>query len=325
MLRTIALFLLPIALLATACGGFTDGATGESGDDSVETVGAAGPDGIYNTADDSVVGDASDRDDLVDALASFAELDGGVGADDDSVTTATDVDDGSGDTVVIDDGASDPGFGSGSLDDNAVLGALNPFAFISGDIPDSFSQGSADPKLGAVLLTSADVPSHFRDMGEFSYSTPSEFGDMAMVARMFATSDDADEAGAMIMSAAMTLPPEAMGELDELDELMGLTEADFVDLQEASDGFGMEFADLEILNADGLGDSGFGTHMEIDFGALFSVFGAPEDDSVSAGIAMDMYAFAVRDQVLVLMVMWPMGESPGVDALALAEIMASRV
>ena len=168
MLRTVALILLPIALLAAACGGSSDGATRESDEDSVEALGPAGPDGIYNTADDNVPGDASDVDDPADAPASF------------------------------------------------------------------------------------------------------------------------------------------------------------VDLQEASDGFGMEFADLEILNADGLGDGGFGMHMEIDFGALFSVLGAPEDDSVPTGIAMDMYAFAVRDQVLVLMVMWPTGESPGVDALALAQIMASR-
>ncbi len=314
MLRIIALFLLPIALLATACGGFTDGATGESDDDSVEAAGAAGPDGIYNTADDSVVGDALDRDDLVDALASFAEPDGGVGADDDSVTTTTDVDDGSGDTIVIDDAGSDPGFGSGSLDDNAVLGALNPFAFISGDIPNAFSQGSADPKLGAVLLTAADVPSHFQDMGEFSYSTPSEFGDMAMAARMFATSDDPDEVGAMIMSAAMTLPPEAMG---ELDELLGFAEADVAELRQV-------FGNLQILDGDGLGDGGFGIHMELDFGSLFGAFGAPEDDALPTGIAMDMYAFGAGDQVLMITVMWPMGESSGVNSLDLAQIMASR-
>ena len=39
---------------------------------------------------------------------------------------------------------------------------------------------------------------------------------------------------------------------------------------------------------------------------------------------MDMYAFAAGDRVLVVMVMWPTDESPGVDARALAEVMESR-
>ncbi len=297
MLRTIALFLLPIALLAAACGGSSDGATGESDDDSVEAVGAAGPDGIYNTADDSVVGNASDVDDPADAPASFADPDG------------------------IVDSSSDPEVASSSLEDNVLLGALNPFSLLGGVSAVPSGQDSFGPDSGAALLTAADVPNAFLEMGEFAFSVPSEFGDMDMAARMFGTGNDPDDFGAMIMSVAMTLPPEAMG---ELDELMGLTEADFVDLQEGSDDFGMEFADLQILNADGLGDGGFGMHMEIDFGALFSVFGAPEDDSVPAGIAMDMYAFAAGENVLMVMVMWPTGEPLGVDTLALAEIVAGR-
>ena len=49
MLRTVALILLPLVLLAAACGGSSDGANGESDEDSVEALGPAGPDGIYNT------------------------------------------------------------------------------------------------------------------------------------------------------------------------------------------------------------------------------------------------------------------------------------
>ncbi|MCH8850830.1 MAG: hypothetical protein IIC89_08405, partial [Chloroflexi bacterium] len=119
----------------------------------------------------------------------------------------------------------------------------------------------------------------------------------------------------------MSLPPEAMG---DLQELIGFTDADLAEIQDASDAFGMEFASLEILDADGLGEGGFGMHMEIDFGAFFSAFGAPEDDEMPAGIAMDMYAFAVGDRVLMVMVMWPIGEPPGADGRSLAEIMASR-
>ncbi len=132
---------------------------------------------------------------------------------------------------------------------------------------------------------------------------------------------ESDDFGAMIMSAAMALPPEAMS---EIDELIGLTEADLAEIQGASDEFGMDFARLELLDTDGLGDGGFGMHMELDFGAFFSAFGAPEDDEMPAGIAMDMYAFAVGDRVLMVMVMWPMGEPQAVDGRSLAEIMAAR-
>ncbi len=131
---------------------------------------------------------------------------------------------------------------------------------------------------------------------------------------MFATSDDPDQVGAMIMSAAMTLPKEAMG---ELDDLMGFADADVAELQEV-------FSNLEMLDADSLGDGGFGIHMDLDFGSLFGAFGAPEDEALPTGIAMDMYAFGAEDQVLMLMTMWPTSESPGVDALALAQVMASR-
>ena len=316
MLRNVALFLLPIALLVAACGGGSSSLVRDAGDVSVEDVGPAGPDGIYNTADDdvsdgSVVDDLFDFGDTADAPAAFTD-DGGF--EDDSVASTTSTDDGDDDVVVIADSGSDSEGGSGSLDDNAVLSALNPFAIISGDIPDSFGQGSIDPELGAVLLTAADVPGAVQEMEEFSFSAPSEFGDMAMAARIFSTSDDPDEIGAMIMSAVMTLPPEAMA---ELDELMGFADADLEEMRQV-------FGVLQILDATDLGDGGFGVHMEIDFGSLFGAFGVPEDDSVPTGIAMDMYAFAAGDQVLVIMVMWPIGEPPGVDALTLAEIMASR-
>ena len=321
MLRTVALILLPIAVLAAACGGgSSNSAIRESGDEPVEAVGPAGPDGVYNTADDNVVSDVFVLEDPADAPASFAEPDGVVGADNDSATTTAGADDGHDDVVIADSG-SGPEVGSSSLDENGVFGALNPLSFIGGMSAVPLGQDSVDADLGAALLTAADVPGQFQEMGEFAFSMASEFGDTDMAARMFATSDDPDDFGAMIMSAVMTLPPEAMG---ELDELMGLTDADLAEMQDASADFGMEFGDLRVLEADGLGDGGFGMHMEIDFGALFSIFGAPEDDSLPTGIAMDMYAFAAAENVLMVMVMWPTSESLGVDALDLAQIMASR-
>jgi len=324
MLRALALILLPIALLVAACGGGSadDGAVRESADEPVGAARDAGPDGIYDTADDATVGDVPDLDEPADPPAVAIDPGDDIGPADTSDRSDADaVDD-----FVIDD-ASEPdasdstqAVSDGSLSDNAVFGALNPFTFLGG-VGGGPSLQEIDSDLGSALLTESDVPNGFDPMGEFSFSMPSEFGDMDMAARMFGKGIEEGDFGSMIMSAVMSLPPEAM---DDLDELTGLTEADLAEIQNATDDFGMEFASLEILNADGLGEAGFGMHMELDFGGLFSAFGAPDDDSVPAGIAMDMYAFVVGDRVLMTMMMWPMGEGPGADGRGLAEIMASR-
>ncbi len=318
MLRTLALILLPIALLAAACGGGSsnDGAVRDSGDEPIESAPAAardaGPDGIYGTDDDTVVGDVQQFDKAFDdSVVSIEPGDVNDSSGDSSAGPASF----SGGDFVIGDGGLD-----GGLNDNAVLGALNPFSFLGG-MSVGASLQEIDPELGSALLVDSDVPSGFVPMGEFSFSAPSEFGDMDMAGRMWGRGVESDEFGAMIMSAAMVLPPEAMG---EIDELTGLTEADLAEMQGASEDFGMDFAKLELLDVDGLGEDGFGMHMELDFGAFFSAFGASEEDAGPAGIAMDMYAFVVGDRVLMLMVMWPIGEPQGADGRSLAEIMASR-
>ncbi len=315
MFRKLALILLPIALLAAACGGGSsnDGAVSDSDDAPVAAVADAGPDGIYDTADDTVVGEIDNTDERSDdPVVSIdpGDVDDRTGNSSTGPASFTGTDS----FVSGDDGIDD------SLNDNAILGALNPFSFLGG-MDDGSSSQEIDPELGSALLNDSDIPSGFVPMGEFSFSAPSEFGDMNMAARMWGQGIESDEFGAMIMSAAMVLPPEAMG---EIDELTGLTDADLAELQGGSEDFGMDFAKLEILDVDGLGEGGFGMHMELDFGAFFSAFGAPEEDEGPAGIAMDMYAFVVGDRVLMVMVMWPIGESQEVDGRSLAEIMASR-
>ena len=311
MLRTFALILLPMALLAAACGGGSsnDGAVRESDDQPIEAARATGPDGIYGTADDNTAGDVQQFD---DSVLAFEPSDINDSSGDSSTGPASFSD---GDDFVI----GDDGF-DGGLNDNAILGALNPFSFLGGvDVGPSSQE--IDPDLGSALLNDSDVPSGFVPMGEFSFSAPSEFGDMDMAGRMFGSGSEDDDFGAMIISAVVSLPPDAMG---EIDELIGLTDADLAEIQGGSEGFGMDFAKLELLDADGLGEAGFGMHMELDFGAFFSAFGAPEEDAGAAGIAMDMYAFVVGDRLLMMMVMWPIGEPQGVDGRSLAEIMASR-
>jgi len=311
MLRTLALILLPIALLAAACGGGSsnDGAVRESTDEPIDAARDAGPDGIYDTADDSTAEDVQQFDEPIVAI------DPGDVSDSNGNSSTGAGSSSAGDDFVIGDDGIDGGLG-----DNALLGALNPFSFLGGvDLGPSSQE--IDPDLGSALLSESDVPSGFVPMGEFSYSAPSEFGDMDLAVRMFGSGIEDDDFGAMIISAVMALPPEAMG---EIDELTGLTEADLAEIQGASEDFGMEFAKLEILDVDGLGEAGFGMHIELDFGAFFSAFGAPEEDAGPAGIAMDMYAFVVGNRVLMTMVVWPIGEPQGADGRSLAEIMESR-
>lgn len=331
MLRYVALILAPIFLLAAACGGGSsdDGAVADNDSDAPVEVSDAGPDGIYNTDDDAVVGDEPDLDDEADDSIVGTDPDADTGSDDDGVTSVTDDDDsvvnttGDGDNVTDDDAVIsdiDFGLGDSDLNDNALLGAMDPFTLLGGMGAVPLGQADIDPELAAVLLNAGDLPASYQDLGSFSLSTPTEYGDVSMAATMFGTSSNPEEFGAMVMSAVMTLPPEALG---DLDELTALTEADLQELQGETGEFGDQFS-ISLLNVDGLGDQGFGMHMEIDFGELFALFGAPEDDSMPAGIAMDMYAFAAGDRLLMVMVMWPTGESPGVDGRALAEIMDSR-
>ena len=317
MLRKLALILLPVALLAAACGGGSsnDAAVQDSDSEPIEAARDAtldaGLDGIYGTADDVVVGDVQSHEPSDDAVVAFDSGDVGDVDDGTAGTSGTEA----GDDFVF----SLDGF-DGGLDDNAVFGALNPFSFLGGMGMPPASQ-AIDPDLGSALLTESDVPSGFGPMGEFSFSIPSEFGDMDMAARMFGSGIEDDDFGAMIISVVLSLPPEAMGEIEELTRL---TDADLAEMQGGTGDFGMEFASLEILDTDGLGEAGFGMHMELDFAAFFSAFGALEDDAGPAGIAMDMYTFVVGERVLMTMVMWPIGEPQGADGRGLAEIMASR-
>ncbi len=129
--------------------------------------------------------------------------------------------------------------------------------------------------------------------------------------------------GSMVMSAAVALPPEAVEELGDIDDLESLIGSDLDEL-EAEFGELGEFAEFDILDASGLGDGGFGMHIEMDFGGLVAGFGVPDDELESAGIAMDMYVFFQGEQMLMVVTMWPTGESSDIDAYELAQRMANK-
>lgn len=309
MLKKLTLFVLPLAFFAFACGGGSSShdSTAQSGDAST-TSHSAGPDGIYGTADDnqsvgvaddpSVVGDTGDSSTDANPPAS------------DSVPT----------TVNPDTVANDNTGAANSSGGSDLFGAVNPFTFLGGLDSSSIST-QVDPELGSALLTDADLPGGFSSFGDFSFTAPSEYGDMSITARMFASGLTDNDFGAMVISAAMSLPPEAMG---SLDQMTGLSDADLQEIENASSTYGVDFSELSLLDADGLGEAGFGMHMTMDFGELFSTFGASTGDVGFSGLSMDMYGFVVGDRMLMVMVMSPSGDSPGVNARHLADIMNSR-
>jgi hypothetical protein len=210
--------------------------------------------------------------------------------------------------------SADDESGSGA----SLLGALNPFELL--DTTDA-SPGAADPDLAAALLDSGDLPGDYMSFGEFGMTVPSEFGDIPMAANMFFSGDmqseDLSDFNGMVMSAAMTLPPDAVSDAD-LEELAGLSEEDLADLESEFEGF-EEFGSFELLDASGLGDAGFGMHFDMDFAALFGAFGAPAEEDGPTGISADMYMFFQGDHAFMVMVMSPTGNDSGVDARDLAE------
>jgi len=214
------------------------------------------------------------------------------------------------------------GTGTGGDAASALFDAINPFQLL-GDLGGAPSSGNVDPSLSAALLDESDVPGDFISQGEFTYNVASQYGPIELAANVFAGGDiTSGDFGSMVMSAAFMLPPEAIEEINAqggLDQLADLTDADLQELGGFGE-LGVAFDGLHLLDASGLGDGGVGMHMEMDFGALLDAFGAPEDDNpLASGLAFDMYMFLRGDHMLMVMVMWPAGESSGVDSRDLAE------
>ncbi|MEX1254371.1 MAG: hypothetical protein WEE64_08515 [Dehalococcoidia bacterium] len=226
-------------------------------------------------------------------------------ATDDSAVATDDADSASGD-----DAGGDP------------FAAFNPFDVLGGLSGSAASMGEPDPTLAAALLTAGDLPGDFLDMGSFGYSVPSEAGDLDLAASMFMSGDvESGEFNAIVMSAAAVLPPEALEDMGSFD----LSEDDLDEIESLAGESGLGFAEIDVLDADGLGESGFGMRMTMDIAGLLGALGAPEEDNPFAdGIAMEMYGFLDGDQMRMVIVMAPAGGSTGVDARDLAEAMDAR-
>jgi hypothetical protein len=222
------------------------------------------------------------------------------------------------DSASIDD--SDDGAGLSGL-----FGTINPLDVLSAS-SGAPSSGPGDPELQAALLTESDVPSDYMAIGDMNYSLPTEYGEANMAMSMFAGGDlMSGDLDAMVMSAAISMPPEALEEMGDFSELGELGEGDLDDIEAAAAGTGFGFSDLRLLDASGLGEGGAGIHMVMDFGDMLGGFGATgEDNPFANGVAVDMYMFGRGETMLMVMVMEP-ADGSGIDGKALAEAMDRKI
>lgn len=235
---------------------------------------------------------------------------------------------GAGDRDAAPAGAPSEGDGQGGADTvSAVFDTFNPFSLlgaVGGDAPatDAAPSQAADGSLEAALLDEGDLPAGFQFFGEFSFSMPTDSGTGEMVANMFASGDLASgDLGAMVMSAALEGPPDALGDFSDMG---GISDEELDEMAAVFDQLGMSVDDFRLLDASGLGDGGMGMHMVMDFGGLLDSFGSLGEEPPFSAIAWDMYIFARGDRMYMLMVMWPADGSAGVDSRGLAEVMDAK-
>jgi len=146
-----------------------------------------------------------------------------------------------------------------------LLDTVNPFELLNG-LSGAPSSTDVDPALSSVLLSSSDLPPGFMPLGDFGYNIPSsQYGPMRMAANIFTSGDMAGGSfGTMAMSAAISLPRDALDQLNALggfDQLGNISDSDLQSLQGAAEQFGLEFSDVRVLDGSGLGDGGVGMHM----------------------------------------------------------------
>jgi hypothetical protein len=284
-LHKLALFLLPVMLLAAACG---------SGSKTTTTTKTSTPKPAATAAATSTKAPAATATKAAPQATSSATTQSSRGTS------------GSGDAA------------------SALFDTVNPFELLNG-LSGAPSSSDVDPALSAGLLSSSDLPSGFVSMGDFGYNIPSsQYGPMQMAANIYTSGDMAGGSfGTMVMSAAIALPQDALDQLNALggfNQLGNINDSDLQSLQGAAEQFGVKFSDMRVLDGSGLGDGGVGMHMVLDFSGLMDAFGAPEGDNpLAGGIAMEVYIFARGDHLLMTMVMWSAGDASGVDSRGLAD------
>lgn len=205
---------------------------------------------------------------------------------------------------------------------------------------DDGAMPAGDESIKQYLLTAGDVPSGYTSMGDFSYRLPdgiSKEGGMDMAASMFMAGDPnaTDPSGSTIMMS-MVLKPDDLTQLGEqFSAAEDLSEEDLRDaLALGGEGFGgVKITDVQVLDASGLGEGGFGMAITIDMGELLGGF-ADSAGAADAGVdiaslstmTMRMYIFAKGDYAAGIIRMGFATSLPSdVDEKALAKIVEGRL
>lgn len=240
-------------------------------------------------------------------------------------------------------GASSPASAGGSGEE--AVGGIFDTIFNSGALTrgtsgiDPGAMPAGDESLKRYLLSQADVPAGYAPLGEFSYRLPdgiSKSGGMDMGASMFMSGDPAaaDPSGSTILMS-MVLKPDDLTQLgDQFSQAKNLSEQDLRDaIAQGTGGLGgMTVTNVEVLDADDLGDGGFGMAMTIDMGELMGAIAGlggsePGGDAASLSVmTMRMYFFAKGDYAAGIMRMGFADRlPPDVDDKALAKVVEGRL
>lgn len=232
-----------------------------------------------------------------------------------------------------------------SSGEEAVGGIFNTI-FSSGALTRGAGGGDAgemparDASLKDYLLTENDVPSGYTPTGDFSYRLPdgiSKNGGMDMAASMFMSGDLAasDPTGSTILMS-MVLKPDDLTQLGEqFSAAKSLSEQDLRDaIGQGGDAFGgLKITDVQVLDASGLGEGGFGMAMTIDMSEIFGAFagaagvteGAPDIAKLGT-MTMRMYFFAKGDYAAGIVRMGFAASLPSdVDEKELAKVLEGRL
>ena len=218
------------------------------------------------------------------------------------------------------------GVAEGFLQPFGLAGALQPL----GDPADlSLTEGGP---LEDLMLSSEDVPPGYQELlaGSSSFETEPSFGEpspgeVTMSMSMFADEDEQH----IIMSTVMQAEDEAVLQ-EALAEIRGM---DFAEIEEAFSAFelfGIEMTNVRLVDASGLGDSGFGFGYTMDFSALMEELGEgfgeePLDEEAPEFSAMDMEIVMFMDGSLAGVVVTFALDDAAPASRPLADIMAAKM
>jgi hypothetical protein len=162
-------------------------------------------------------------------------------------------------------------------------------------------------------------------LGGFSFALPGEGGSFGMAMSVFGENGlDFEQPGAIVMSMAMQTP-EPMSPDDFMSDIEGSGGLDAQAIEAAMAEMGLDkgIRDVRVLDVSGLGEGGFGLHAIADL--LMEIYGPELPANIPFDeMAFDMYVFVRGSNMMMLMVMAPVGAPAAVDAWALAKTMDER-